>query len=443
MTDGGKRITNEAWFDRAQESLVGGVNSPVRAFRAVGGTPRFFVRGEGATLEDVEGNRYSDYVQSWGPLILGHAHPAVVRAVAEAAARGTSFGAPCPLEVELAEAVKDFFPRIEKVRFVSSGTEATMTALRLARGVTGRDRAIKFAGGYHGHGDPFLVSAGSGALTLGVPSSPGIPAESAASTRVLPYNDLPAVEAAFAEEGDRIAAVIVEPWAGNMGLIPPEPGFLEGLRAACDRHGALLILDEVITGFRIPEGGVQNRMGLRADLTCLGKVLGGGLPVGALGGSAALMGHLAPEGPVYQAGTLSGNPVAMAAGLATLAELRRPGLYEALDRTAERLRSGLLSAAAEAGLPLSVSRLGSVLGLFFSPSVPRNLEEVRATRGDLYPAFFHGMLDRGHYFAPSAFEAAFVGAAHGTVTIDATVAAASEVFRGLARKLESERRPAP
>jgi glutamate-1-semialdehyde 2,1-aminomutase len=434
MTEKKSTATNEAWFERAQKSLVGGVNSPVRAFRAVGGTPRFFVRGEGAYLEDVEGRRYADYVMSWGPLILGHAHPAVVRAVAETAARGTSFGAPSPLEVELAEAVKDFFPNIEKVRFVSSGTEATMTALRLARGVTGRDRAIKFAGGYHGHGDPFLVSAGSGALTLGIPSSPGIPADAAASTLVLPYNDLAAVETAFAREGDRIAAVIVEPWAGNMGLIPPEPGFLEGLRAACDRHGALLIFDEVITGFRIPEGGVQNRIGLRPDLTCLGKVVGGGLPVGALGGGAALMGHLAPEGPVYQAGTLSGNPVAMAAGLATLTELRRPSLYDDLDRLAERLRSGLLSAADRAGVPLSVSRLGSVLGIFFSPSVPRNLEEVKTTRGDLYPAFFHGMLDRGHYFAPSAFEAAFVGAAHGTVTIDTTVAAAEEVFRELAPK---------
>ena len=424
-------MTNREWFERACDSLVGGVNSPVRAWGAVGGTPRFFLRGRGAVLEDAEGREILDYVCSWGPLILGHAHPEVVRAVTEAAGRSTSFGAPCPGEVELAEAVKRRFPSIEKIRFVSSGTEATMTALRLVRGITGREWILKFSGNYHGHSDSLLVAAGSGALTLGVPTSPGIPASVAEKTLVLPYNDPEAATDLFARMGKDIAGVVVEPWAGNMGLVPPAPGFLETLRDLTARHGSLLVFDEVITGFRVPEGGVQQRTGLTPDLTCLGKVVGGGMPVGALGGPGELMDRLAPLGPVYQAGTLSGNPVSMACGRATLEVLDRPGTYETLEARGRQLEEGLLGAARDAGLPLSVTRLGSVLGLFFSPSVPLTLEEVKATRGDLYPAFFHGMMDRGHAFAPSAFEALFVSSAHTEDQIASTVAAAAEVFRTL------------
>ena len=424
-------MTNREWFERACDSLVGGVNSPVRAWGAVGGTPRFFLRGRGAVLEDAEGREVLDYVCSWGPLILGHAHPEVVRAVTEAAGRSTSFGAPCPGEVELAEAVKRRFPSIEKIRFVSSGTEATMTALRLVRGITGREWILKFSGNYHGHSDSLLVAAGSGALTFGVPTSPGIPASVAEKTLVLPYNDPEAATDLFARMGKDIAGVVVEPWAGNMGLVPPAPGFLETLRDLTARHGSLLVFDEVITGFRVPEGGVQQRTGLTPDLTCLGKVVGGGMPVGALGGPGELMDRLAPLGPVYQAGTLSGNPVSMACGRATLEVLDRPGTYETLEARGRQLEEGLLEAARDAGLPLSVTRLGSVLGLFFSPSVPLTLEEVKATRGDLYPAFFHGMMDRGHAFAPSAFEALFVSSAHTEDQIASTVAAAAEVFRTL------------
>lgn len=424
-------MTNREWFERACDSLVGGVNSPVRAWGAVGGTPRFFLRGRGAVLEDAEGREILDYVCSWGPLILGHAHPEVVRAVTEAAGRSTSFGAPCPGEVELAEAVKRRFPSIEKIRFVSSGTEATMTALRLVRGITGREWILKFSGNYHGHSDSLLVAAGSGALTFGVPTSPGIPASVAEKTLVLPYNDPEAATDLFARMGKDIAGVVVEPWAGNMGLVPPAPGFLETLRDLTARHGSLLVFDEVITGFRVPEGGVQQRTGLTPDLTCLGKVVGGGMPVGALGGPGELMDRLAPLGPVYQAGTLSGNPVSMACGRATLEVLDRPGTYETLEARGRQLEEGLLEAARDAGLPLSVTRLGSVLGLFFSPSVPLTLEEVKATRGDLYPAFFHGMMDRGHAFAPSAFEALFVSSAHTEDQIASTVAAAAEVFRTL------------
>ena len=424
-------MTNREWFERACDSLVGGVNSPVRAWGAVGGTPRFFLRGRGAVLEDAEGREILDYVCSWGPLILGHAHPEVVRAVTEAAGRSTSFGAPCPGEVELAEAVKRHFPSIEKIRFVSSGTEATMTALRLVRGITGREWILKFSGNYHGHSDSLLVAAGSGALTFGVPTSPGIPASVAEKTLVLPYNDPEAATDLFARMGKDIAGVVVEPWAGNMGLVPPAPGFLETLRDLTARHGSLLVFDEVITGFRVPEGGVQQRTGLTPDLTCLGKVVGGGMPVGALGGPGELMDRLAPLGPVYQAGTLSGNPVSMACGRATLEVLDRPGTYETLEARGRQLEEGLLGAARDAGLPLSVTRLGSVLGLFFSPSVPLTLEEVKATRGDLYPAFFHGMMDRGHAFAPSAFEALFVSSAHTEDQIASTVAAAAEVFRTL------------
>lgn len=428
-------MTNDAFFERAGKVLVGGVNSPVRAWGAVGGTPRFFVRGEGAFLEDVEGNRYVDYVCSWGPLILGHAHPEVTEAVTRTAAASLSFGAPSPLEVELAEKVRDVFPSMEMVRFVTSGTEATMTALRIARGVTGRRLVVKFAGCYHGHHDAMLVAAGSGVLTLGHPNSPGIPEEVASCTVVLPYNDPEAVEEAFREFGSDIAAVLVEPWAGNMSLVPPQPGFLETLRKETRSHGSLLIFDEVITGFRPSEGGVQQRSGIVPDLTCLGKIIGGGLPVGAVGGSMEIMKNLSPLGPVYQAGTLAGNPVAMAAGIATLDVLARPETYPALEEKARFFRDGLMEAARKANFPVSMSRLGSIMGLFFADSVPGNLEEVKSTRSDLYPKFFHGMRERGHLFAPSAFESLFVSLAHDRETLSSTISAAEEVFAELAREV--------
>lgn len=424
---------NEKWNDRARASLAGGVNSPVRSWSSVGGTPLFFERGAGALLFDVEGREYRDYVGSWGPMILGHAKPEVVNAVCGAAAKSTSFGAPCPGEVELAEAVKSRFPSIELARFVSSGTEAAMTALRLARGYTGRDVIIKFEGNYHGHSDSLLVSAGSGALALGAPASLGVTEREAGQTLVVPYNSKEKVKDAFAASGDTIAAVIVEPWAGNMGLVPPEPGFLEFLREITSARGALLIFDEVITGFRVPEGGVQNRVGVLPDLTVLGKIVGGGMPVGALGGRADVMELLAPTGQVYQAGTLSGNPLAMASGLATLA-LLDAGVYARLEALASRLESGLRKAAANASLPVSLTRLGSALGLFFAESVPKNLAEAKRGRCDLYPAFFHGMLERGDYFAPSPFETIFVSAAHTGEMIDQTIAAAGEVFTELAKR---------
>ena len=427
-------MTNAEAFEQAANVLVGGVDSPVRAWKAVGGTPRFFVRGEGAYLEDVEGRRYVDYVCSWGPLILGHSRPEVVEAVCRTAKRGLSFGAPSTLETDLAESIRSVFPSMEKIRFVTSGTEATMTALRLARGITGRPLIVKFAGCYHGHHDGMLVSAGSGALTLGTPDSPGVPEEVARCTLVLPYNDIEAVERAFQKQGREIAAVIVEPWAGNMGLVPPLPGFLESLREITSRHGALLVFDEVITGFRPAEGGVQQKMGLTPDLTCLGKIIGGGLPVGAVGGRGEIMNHLAPLGPVYQAGTLAGNPVAMASGLATLEVLSRSDLRRQLDHQAAFFETGLVETARHCGIPLSVTRLGSVLGLFFSSSLPRNLDEVRATKAILYPAFFHGMAERGHLFAPSAFEATFVSLAHDEKILRSTLDAAREVFASLAER---------
>ncbi len=426
--------SSEALYARACESLVGGVNSPVRAWKSVGGTPLFFERGQGAVLRDTEGREYRDYVCSWGPMILGHANADVVQAIEKAAANSASFGAPCPAEVELAEMVKARFPSIEKIRFVSSGTEATMTALRLARGFTGRDKIVKFAGNYHGHNDSLLVAAGSGALTFGVPTSPGITVQTAGDTIVAPFNELDAVKAIFAEAGDQIAAVIVEPWAGNMGLVPPAKGFLEGLRKLTKSAGALLIFDEVITGFRVPAGGVQNAMKVAPDLTCLGKIVGGGMPVGAFGGCAEIMDRLSPLGPVYQAGTLSGNPVAMAAGIATLKQLT-PALYERLESIGARFEAGLREAAKSTGLPLAVSRLGSVLGLFFAEKVPVDLDEAQSTRGDLYPDFFHGMLARGDYFAPSAFEAVFVSAAHTEAIVDRTIGDAKEVFEGLSKKI--------
>ncbi len=429
-------MTNEALFERAGEVMVGGVNSPVRAWGAVGGTPRFFERGEGAYLWDVEGNRYVDYVCSWGPLILGHAHPEVTASVNRTVARSLSFGAPSPLEVELGERIRNVFPSMEKVRFVTSGTEATMTALRIARGVTGRRLVVKFAGCYHGHHDAMLVAAGSGALTLGNPDSPGIPEEVASCTIVLPYNDEQAVAEAFREFGRDIAAVLVEPWAGNMSLVPPKKGFLEALREQTVSFGSLLIFDEVITGFRPAEGGVQQRTGVVPDLTCLGKIIGGGLPVGAVGGGEAIMNRLSPLGPVYQAGTLAGNPVAMAAGIATLDVLARPETYPVLEEKACFLSEGFVEAGRAAGIPVVMSRLGSIMGLFFADEPPTDLDGVKATRSDLYPRFFHGMRKRGHLFAPSPFESLFVSLAHDRETLSSTLSAAEEVFAGLAREAE-------
>jgi len=419
-------------FREAQQYIVGGVNSPVRAFKAVGGEPPFFRRGEGAYLIDEDGKRYVDYVLSWGPLVMGHAHPAVVEAVQRAAADGLSFGAPTESEVRMAKRVRELVPSMELVRMVNSGTEATMSALRLARGYTGRDKIIKFEGCYHGHSDSLLVKAGSGALTFGVPSSPGVPADVVAHTMNLPYNDLDAVTEAFAQAGEQIAAVIVEPVAGNMNCVPPEPGFLQGLRELCDRYGSVLILDEVMTGFRVSLGGAQARYGIRPDLTCLGKVIGGGMPVGAFGGKREIMERLAPLGPVYQAGTLSGNPVAMAAGLATLDLVSRPGVFEAIEQATAKLLAGLKERADAARVPFTTAQAGTMFGLFFTdrPRVSR-FSEVMACDVERFNRFFHAMLDEGVYLAPSAFEAGFVSAAHDDAAIAATLDAAERVFARL------------
>jgi len=422
---------NEALFARAQRTIPAGVNSPVRAFRSVGGTPRFFERGEGAYLWDADGTRYIDYVGSWGPAILGHAHPAVVRAVQEAAGHGVSFGAPTEIEIEMAELLCRLVPSLDMVRLVSSGTEATMSALRLARGYTGRSKIVKFEGCYHGHGDSLLVKAGSGALTFGQPSSAGVPPAIANETIVLPYNDLAAVEAAFAIDGEKIACIIVEPVAGNMNLIAPRVGFLAGLRAVCDRHGAVLIFDEVMTGFRVHLGGAQGLYGVRPDLTTLGKVIGGGMPVGAFGGARAIMERIAPLGPVYQAGTLSGNPVAVAAGLATLREIQAPGFHERLTASTRSLVDGLSAAAQRAGVPFVAQSIGGMFGLYFTAAVPDTYDAVMACDKERFNRFFHAMLDGGVYLAPSAFEAGFVSAAHTADDIAATVALAQAAFSTL------------
>jgi glutamate-1-semialdehyde 2,1-aminomutase len=423
-----RHSTSEALFIRAQKVLPGGVDSPVRAYRSVGGTPPFIARADGAHVFDADGNRYIDYVGSWGPMILGHNPPEVREALAAALGSGTSFGAPTELEVRLAEAVVAAVPSIEMVRFVSSGTEATMSALRLARGYTGRDLILKFEGCYHGHADSLLVKAGSGAATLGVPDSAGIPADVARNTLTCPYNDLEAVAAHAAAHGERIAAIIVEPVAGNMGLVLPRPGFLEGLRAVCDARGIVLIFDEVMTGFRVAYGGYQSICGVTPDLTTLGKVIGGGLPVGAFGGRRAIMERVAPLGPVYQAGTLSGNPLAMTAGLATLTALSAPGVYERLEVLAKRLSEGLAAAAQKAGVPVTLARQGSMGCMYFHPGPVANY--AGAARSDLaaFGRWFHGMLARGVYLAPSQFEAGFVSLAHTEAHIDATVAAAAEVL---------------
>jgi glutamate-1-semialdehyde 2,1-aminomutase len=419
-------------FEEASRYIPGGVNSPVRAFRGVGGEPLFIARAQGACIWSADGRRYLDYVGSWGPMILGHAHPAVIAAVREKAMLGLSFGAPTEIETTLARRICELVPSIELVRMVSSGTEATMSAIRLARGYTGRSTIVKFEGCYHGHSDSLLIKAGSGALTLGVPTSPGVPAELAAHTVTLTYNDVAQLRAAFAELGPRIACVIVEPVAGNMNCIPPVPGFLETLREQCTRHGAVLIFDEVMTGFRVARGGAQQLYGVTPDLTTLGKIVGGGMPVGAFGGKREIMQQIAPLGPVYQAGTLSGNPVAMAAGLATLDGLDTPGFYDALAKSTERLVSGLGQAASRAGVPFATNHVCGMFGLFFT-GAGRVTSYADATACDVerFKRFFHGMLDEGIYLAPSAFEAGFVSAAHTPVDIDATIAAAARVFARL------------
>jgi glutamate-1-semialdehyde 2,1-aminomutase len=416
------------WYERALARIPGGVNSPVRSFASVGGHPFFTERGEGAYLFDTEGRRYVDYVQSWGASILGHAHPAVVEAVQRAAARGTSYGTPTRGEVELAELVCDRVPTVEKLRLVSSGTEAAMTAVRLARGATGRDKIVKFAGCYHGHADALLAAAGSGVATLGLPGSAGVTRGATADTIVVPYNDLAALDSAFAQHGAEIAAVLVEPIGANMGLVAPEAGYLAGLRDRCTAAGALLVFDEVITGFRVGPAGAQGRFGIRPDLSIFGKVVGGGLPLAALGGPAALMDELAPLGAVYQAGTLSGNPLATAAGLAVLARLDQAA-YDELEAKAERLERSLRDACKANGVVAQVTRVATLVGFFFAPQRVVDYEGARAADHDRYARFFHALLDRDVYFAPSGYETLFVSLAHDDAAADATAAAVAEAAR--------------
>jgi glutamate-1-semialdehyde 2,1-aminomutase len=426
------RIHSEDLFRKAQLRIPGGVNSPVRAFRGVGGQPVFFHRAEGPYLFDEDDNRYIDYIGSWGPMILGHGNAEVLTAVNKAARNGLSFGAPTAAEVEMADLVCELVPSMDMVRMVSSGTEATMSAIRLARGYTGRDTLIKFEGCYHGHADSLLVKAGSGALTLGVPSSPGVPAALAEHTLTLEYNNAAQVEETFAKMGDQIACVIVEPVAGNMNCVPPMNGFLQTLRKCCDEHGAVLILDEVMTGFRVALGGAQSLYDITPDLTTLGKVIGGGMPVGAFGGKRAIMEYLAPIGPVYQAGTLSGNPVAMAAGMATLKQIREPGFFDELGRLTSRLTQGLETMAREKGIAMTTNQVGGMFGLFFTDQTRiASLNDVMHCDQERFRKFFHAMLDRGVYLAPSAFEAGFVSITHTDTVIDDTLERAREAFRAL------------
>ena len=423
---------NDTLFARAQKTTPGGVNSPVRAFRSVGGTPRFITRAEGPYFWDADGKRYIDYIGSWGPAIVGHAHPEVVKAVQEAAARGLSFGAPTEGEIEMAEEICRLVPSIEQVRLVSSGTEATMSALRLARGATGRDKIIKFEGCYHGHADSLLVKAGSGLLTFGNPTSAGVPEDFVKHTLVLDYNNVAQIEDAFDSMGDTIACVIVEPVAGNMNLVKATPEFLQALRTLCTRHGAILIFDEVMCGFRVGLGGAQELYDIAPDLTALGKVIGGGLPVAAFGGRADLMHNMAPIGAVYQAGTLSGNPVAVAAGMTTLKLIQQPGFYARLAEQTAKLAAGLAEAAREAGVTFCADSVGGMFGIYFSAEVPTSYAEMMAGDKSKFNAFFHGMLDEGVYFAPAAFEAGFVSAQHDDSVIEETIAAARRVFAKLA-----------
>ncbi|MGB5080554.1 MAG: glutamate-1-semialdehyde 2,1-aminomutase [Burkholderiales bacterium] len=422
---------NDSLFALARKTIPGGVNSPVRAFQAVGGTPRFIVRGKGSRIWDADGCEFIDYVCSWGPLILGHADPDVLAAVRDASGRGLSFGAPTELETEMADLLVRSTPGLDLVRLVSSGTEATMSALRLARGATGRTRVVKFEGCYHGHADSLLVKAGSGALTLGNPSSAGVTPETAAQTLVLEYNNIERLEVAFGGLGDSIACVIVEPVAGNMNLVAPQPGFLERIRALCTRHGAVLVFDEVMTGFRVGPQGAQGLYGVRADLVTLGKVIGGGMPVGAFGGRRDIMERIAPLGPVYQAGTLSGNPLAVAAGLATLKKVLAPGFHERLGASTRSLCEGIASAARKAGVAFSAQSVGGMFGLYFRAEPPTTYAEVMQCDKEAFRRFFHAMLGRGIYLAPSAYEAGFVSAAHTEADIAATVAAAGAAFRSL------------
>jgi glutamate-1-semialdehyde 2,1-aminomutase len=422
---------NDSLFARAQISTPGGVNSPVRAFRSVGGTPRFITRAEGAYFWDADDKRYIDYIGSWGPMIVGHSHPTVIKAVQEAAGRGLSFGAPTEGEIEMAEEICRLLPSIEQVRLVSSGTEAAMSALRLARGATGRDKIIKFEGCYHGHADSLLVKAGSGLLTFGNPTSAGVPEDFAKHTLVLDYNNSQQLEDAFREMGSSIACVIVEPVPGNMNLVRPDPEFLQTMRRLCTEHGAVLIFDEVMSGFRVALGGAQALHGIKPDLTVLGKVIGGGMPVAAFGGRADIMKHLAPLGAVYQAGTLSGNPVAVAAGMSTLKLIQAPGFYESLSAQTAKLAQGLSKAAKDAGVRFCADSVGGMFGLYFANEIPANYREIMACDKESFNRFFHAMLDEGVYLAPSAFEAGFVSAKHDDAVIDATLGAARKAFARL------------
>ena len=427
-----KRESSSRLWEEANRVLVGGVNSPVRAFKGVGGDPFFVTSGSGPTIVDADGNELIDYVLSWGPLVLGHAHPEVVEAVTKALEKGSSFGIPTEAEIRLAERLVALVPSLEKVRLVNSGTEATMSAIRLARGVTGRDLVVKIEGCYHGHVDSLLVQAGSGLTTLGTPTSPGIPKSHAECTLTMPFNDLEAAGTVFETHGDRIACLILEPVTGNMGVIPPAEGYLEGLRDLTEKHGALLIFDEVMSGFRVAMGGAQQRYGVTPDLTTLGKVIGGGLPVGAYGGPADIMDHLSPVGPVYQAGTLSGNPLATAAGLTTLEVLGRPGTFDQIEAALTRLGEGLGAIASEAGVPVYQTQVGSMGCLFFREGPVTNYAEATASDTERYGKFFWGMLERGVYFAPSQFEACFASSTHASAHIDQTLEAARDVFPKLA-----------
>ncbi|MEN1941603.1 glutamate-1-semialdehyde 2,1-aminomutase [Luteimonas sp. MJ174] len=427
-----KHDKSHALFSRAVELIPGGVNSPVRAFKSVGGEPFFVERADGAYLHDVDGNRYIDYVGSWGPMIVGHNHPKVREAVQAAIGNGLSFGAPCPAEVTMAETITRLVPSCEMVRMVNSGTEATLSAVRLARGATGRQRIVKFEGCYHGHGDSFLVKAGSGMLTLGVPTSPGVPAALGELTSTISYNDFEAATQLFDDIGSEVAAVIIEPVVGNANCLPPREGYLQHLRELCTKHGALLIFDEVMTGFRVALGGAQARYSVTPDLTTFGKIIGGGMPVGAYGGRRELMQQIAPAGPIYQAGTLSGNPVAMAAGLAMLELVQEPGFHDRLEATTNTLCDGFEAAAREAGVPLTTNRVGAMYGLFFTDRKVDTYDDAIACDSAAFKRFFHAMLERGVFLAPSAYEAGFVSSAHGAEVVEATLAAAREAFKAVA-----------